>query len=272
MERGSQGAGRGAGPAHQRPVGAGVPGPKGGPKGGPVGGSANGPGARRRVLVVEDDATLRESLVLLLGGVDFDVEALPDSRDFDATVARFQPDLAVLDVDLGAGRPSGLTLARRLQELGDTPFIFLTAADGLDERLSGFEVGADDYVTKPFSTSELHARIRAVLRRSESARTGEVQRSIITYADVELDEDARTVERAGMPIGLTRREFDLLVTFLESPERVLSRTQLLSMVWGFEVYDANVVEVYVSTLRRKLEDHGPRLIQTVRGVGYVLRA
>lgn len=229
-------------------------------------------GERRRVLVVEDDATLRESLVLLLGGVDFDVEALPDGREFDAAVARFRPDLAVFDVDLGPGRPSGLTLARRLQELGDTPFIFLTAADGLDERLSGFEIGADDYVTKPFSTSELHARIRAVLRRSDTARTGQTQRSILAYADVELDEDARSVARAGQPIDLTRREFDLLLAFLESAERVLSRTQLLSMVWGFEDYDANVVEVYVSTLRRKLEEHGHRLIQTVRGVGYVLRA
>ena len=227
---------------------------------------------RHRVLIVEDDQTLRESLELLLGGVDFDVRALPDGRDFDAAVESFRPDLAVLDVDLGAGRPSGLTLARRLQELGDVPFIFLTAADGLDERLSGFEMGADDYVTKPFSTSELHARIRAVLRRTESARTGVSQRSVLTYADVRLDEDSRTVERGGEPIELTRREFDLLLTFLESPERVLSRTQLLSMVWGFEDYDANVVEVYVSTLRRKLEDHGPRLIQTVRGVGYVLRA
>jgi len=233
--------------------------------------SGAGGGRRRRVLVVEDDATLRESLVLLLDGVDFDVEALADGRGFDAAVATFRPDLAVLDVDLGAGRPSGLTLARRLRELGDTPFIFLTAADGLDERLSGFELGADDYVTKPFSTSELHARIRAVLRRSDTARTGEVQRSLLTYGDLELDEDARTVERAGASIELTRREFDLLVTLLESPERVLSRTQLLSMVWGFEDYDANVVEVYVSTLRRKLEEHGPRLIQTVRGVGYVLR-
>jgi two-component system OmpR family response regulator len=260
MQRGPVRAVPGAGPPQSRAAGVGVP------------VSTEGSGTRRRVLVVEDDATLRESLVLLLGGVDFDVEALPDGRDFDATVARFRPDLAVLDVDLGAGRPSGLTLARRLQELGDTPFIFLTAADGLDERLSGFEVGADDYVTKPFSTSELHARIRAVLRRSEAARTGEVQRSILTYDDLELDEDARTVERAGVPIELTRREFDLLLTFLESPERVLSRTQLLSMVWGFEDYDANVVEVYVSTLRRKLEEHGPRLIQTVRGVGYVLRA
>ena len=237
-------------------------------------GSVSGPAGasrRRRVLVVEDDATLRDSLVILLGGAEFDVCALPDGHELEATVDRFRPDLAVLDVDLGAGSPNGFTLARRLQELGAIPVIFLTAADGLDQRLSGFEVGADDYVTKPFSTSELQARIRAVLRRTEAARTGIIERSILAYHDLELDEDARTVVRAGTPIELTRREFDLLLALLESQERVLSRSQLLTMVWGFEDYDANVVEVYVSSLRRKLEEHGPRLIQTVRGVGYVLR-
>ena len=230
-----------------------------------------GPGAAGRVLVVEDDATLRDSLELLLGGVGFEVVALPDGRDFDATVDRFAPHLAVLDVDLGVGRPSGLVLAQRLRERTSTPFIFLTAADGLDERLSGFEIGADDYVTKPFSVSELLARVRVVLRRADANSVVSDARSTLRYADVVLDEDARTVERSGAQVQLTRREFDLLVAFLESPERVLSRTQLLSMVWGFEDYDENVVEVYVSSLRRKLEEHGPRLIQTVRGVGYAVR-
>ncbi len=225
-----------------------------------------------RVLVVEDDPTLRESLELVLGGAGFDVVALPDGRDFDATVDRHAPDLAILDVDLGAGRPGGLVLAQRLRERTGAPFVFLTAADGLDERLSGFELGADDYITKPFSVSELLARVRVVLRRAEAAGGGTAVRSILTFADISLDEDARTVERGGATVQLTRREFDLLLAFIESPERVLSRTQLLSMVWGFEDYDENVVEVYVSSLRRKLEEHGPRLIQTVRGVGYAARA
>jgi two-component system, OmpR family, response regulator len=222
------------------------------------------------VLVVEDDDTLRESLVVLLGGADFEVQALSGGLDFDAVVACFRPDLALLDVDLGAGRPSGLALARRLQ-VTSTPFIFLTAADGLDDRLSGFELGADDYIIKPFATSELQARIRAVLRRSHAAATGEFERTVLAYDDVELDEGARLVTRSGTAIELTRREFDLLLAFLEHPERVLSRSQLLSSVWGFEDYDENVVEVYVSSLRRKLELLGPRLIQTVRGVGYVMR-
>lgn len=240
--------------------------------GGRVAAAAASDGRLRRLLVVEDDPTLRESLEMFLGGAAFDVRALPDGSTLADTLRDFAPDLAILDVDLGAGLPNGFALARQLRDLGATPIIFLTAADGLDQRLSGFEVGADDYITKPFSTSELQARIRAVLRRSERANDVDAPRQLVTFADIELDEDARTVVRAGAPIELTRREFDLLLALLENPERVLSRTQLLSMVWGFEDYDANVVEVYVSTVRRKLEQHGSRVIQTVRGVGYVMRA
>jgi len=228
---------------------------------------------RPRILVVEDDDTLRESLGMFLGGAGYDVRVLEDASGFAEALEDFRPDLALLDVELGEGRPNGFMLARRIRERGATPVIFLTAADGLDDRLSGFEVGADDYVTKPFSTSELHARIRAILRRAEPEPGGrstyEDQR--LMFADVRLDEAARVATRAGVELELTRREFDLLATFLTNPDRVLSRTRLLSMVWGFEEYDPNVVEVYVSTLRRKLEEHGPRLIQTVRGVGYVLR-
>jgi DNA-binding response OmpR family regulator len=230
-------------------------------------------GARSRILVVEDDATLRESLGMFLGGAGYDVRSLEDARGFIEALQDFRPDLAVLDVDLGAGRPNGFALARRIQEHGAVPVIFLTAADGLDDRLSGFEVGADDYITKPFSTSELHARIRAVLRRAQpEGFDPAASDEILTHADMRLDEAARVASRAGFELELTRREFDLLAAFLANPDRVLSRTRLLSMVWGFDEYDPNVVEVYVSTLRRKLEDHGPRVIQTVRGVGYVLRA
>jgi len=232
--------------------------------------AADGP---RRILVVEDDATLRESLAMFLGGAGYDVRSLEDAQGFDAALDEFRPDLAVLDVQLGDGRPNGFVLARRIRERGPIPVVFLTAADGLDDRLSGFEVGADDYITKPFSTSELHARIRAVLRRSRQGDSeddsDEDERR--TFADVKLDEAARVATRAGVELELTRREFDLLAVLLANPDRVLSRTRLLSMVWGFDEYDPNVVEVYVSTLRRKLEEHGPRIIQTVRGIGYVLR-
>lgn len=230
---------------------------------------------QRRILVVEDDSTLRESLEMFFGGAGYDVRILPDAQDFDATVDAFDPELVVLDVNLGAGRPSGFALARRLREHGETPIIFLTALDSLDDRLSGFEVGGDDYVTKPFSVSELHARVRAVLRRADEANSNngdeDVRREVLTFGDIILDEDARVAKRADNEIVLTQREFDLLAAFMENPQRVLSRDRLLAMVWGFEEYDPNVVEVFISTLRRKLETYGPRVVQTVRGVGYVLR-
>ncbi|MEX2533349.1 MAG: response regulator transcription factor [Nitriliruptoraceae bacterium] len=227
---------------------------------------------QRRILVVEDDSTLRESLEMFFGGAGYDVRILPDAQQFDETMTEFDPELVLLDVNLGEGRPNGFALARRLREHGSTPIIFLTAQDSLDDRLSGFEVGGDDYVTKPFSISELHARVRAVLRRAdEQNNTTEERRQILSFGDIVLDEDARTVRRAEHAIELTQREFDLLAAFMENPQRVLSRDRLLTMVWGFEEYDANVVEVFVSTLRRKLEIFGPRVLQTVRGIGYVLR-
>lgn len=227
---------------------------------------------QRRILVVEDDATLRESLEMFFGGASYAVRALPDAQHFDETVTDFDPELVVLDVNLGEGRPSGFALARRLRERGSTPIIFLTALDSLDDRLSGFEVGGDDYVTKPFSISELHARVRAVLRRADAkSDTTEVRSQTLQFDDIVLDEDARIVTRAEHVIELTQREFDLLAAFMENPQRVLSRDRLLTMVWGFEEYDPNVVEVFVSTLRRKLESYGPRVLQTVRGIGYVLR-
>jgi two-component system OmpR family response regulator len=237
--------------------------------------STGAPAERPRILVVEDDPTLRDSLGIFLGGAGYDVRSLEDALGFTETLKEFRPDLAVLDVQLGDGRPNGFALARQIREHSAIPVIFLTAADGLDDRLSGFEVGADDYITKPFSTSELHARIRAVLRRARPDGTGtDTDTDLderLAHGDVSLDEAARVASRAGVELELTRREFDLLAAFLANPDRVLSRTRLLSMVWGFDEYDPNVVEVYVSTLRRKLEEHGPRLIQTVRGVGYVLR-
>lgn len=229
---------------------------------------------QRRILVVEDDPTLRESLEMFFGGSGYDVRVLPDAQDFDATIETFDPEILVLDVNLGAGRPSGFSLSRRVRDTRATPIIFLTALDSLDDRLSGFEVGGDDYVTKPFSISELHARVRAVLRRADESshnRDGQRDEAVLQFADITLDGSARVVRRADNEIELTQREFDLLATFMENPQRVLSRDRLLAMVWGFEEYDPNVVEVFVSTLRRKLEAHGPRVLQTIRGVGYVLR-
>jgi len=181
-------------------------------------------------------------------------------------VREFDPDIALLDVHLGSG-PSGLAVARRLRAVGDIPIVFLTAADALDDRLAGFDAGAEDYVTKPFAMAELLARVRALLRR-----TGAASNDVWRVGDLVVDEAAHQVRRGDSELVLTKVEFDLLVALGRNAGRVLSKGQLLADVWGFADYDPNVVEVAMSGLRRKLESHGPRLVQTVRGVGYVIRA
>ena len=144
--------------------------------------------------------------------------------------------------------------------------LFLTAADAVEDRLRGFEVGGDDYLVKPFAMAELLARIRALLRRTgrETSATRQVR-------DLMIDEASRTVHRAGVQVDLTGTEFDLLWALARNPGATLSKVQLLSQVWGFDLYEPNLVEVHVSALRRKLEAHGPRVIHTERGRGYVLR-
>ena len=218
-----------------------------------------------RVLVVEDDQSVREAVVLALQDDGYETHALPHGLAVEAVTRSFQPDLAVLDVRLPEG-PGGLGMARLIRSISDIPVIFLTAADSVEDRLAGFKAGGDDYLVKPFSMAELLARVQALLRRSGRIRSG-----TRTVADVRIDEEGRTVHRGGTELELTRTEFDLLLALAKSPGRVLSKTQLLTDVWGFDEYDPNVVEVHMSSLRRKLESHGERLIHTMRGVGYVLR-
>jgi two-component system, OmpR family, response regulator len=219
-----------------------------------------------RILLVEDDQSLRASVAASLRAEGYQVHELGDGTTAVGALSSFHPDLAVLDVRLPVG-PSGLSLARVLRQDTDLPVLLLTAADGVDDRLAGFDAGADDYVVKPFSMSELLARVRALLRRS-----GRLTSEIWQVGDLVVDESGRTAHRNGAALDLTRLEFDLLTTLGRNPERVVSKTQLLVAVWGFDAYDPNLVEVHVSALRRKLEAHGPRLIQTVRGVGYRLQA
>jgi DNA-binding response OmpR family regulator len=220
---------------------------------------------RLRVLLVEDDPLVREVLASALTGAGYDVRAEADGNGVERAVANFLPDIALLDLHLGDG-VNGITVARRIRATRELPFLFITGATTMEDVLSGFEVGGDDYVIKPFAMAELLVRMKAVLRR-----WGRVGRSVLTVGDLAVDLEAHRAVRNGEVVELTHREFSLLATLARHPGVVLSKVQLLTQVWGFEHYDLNLVEVHISALRRKLEEQGPRLIHTVRGVGYVLR-
>lgn len=226
--------------------------------------------SKPRVLMVEDDEAVRDAVAAALRGAGYHVRDEADGRELDKVLESFRPDLAILDVRLPVG-PTGLAMARRLRrsrDIPDIPIVFLTAAGSVEDRLEGFDAGADDYLPKPFSVAELLARVRALLRRS-----GALTSAVWQVGDLVVDEESRTAVRDGRRIELTRTEFDLLVALGAKPGRVLSKIQLLSKVWGFEAYDPNLVEVHISSLRRKLEEPDrPRLLHTVRGAGYVLRA
>jgi two-component system OmpR family response regulator len=223
-------------------------------------------GRAPRVLVVEDDAGVRGLIEVTLEDAGLQVRSESDGSRLDEAVDQFRPDIAVLDVWLPNG-PDGFALARRLRQSTDVPILFVTGADALEHRLAGFEAGASDYLAKPFHPEELVARVRALLTLSGRSVSRAWQ-----VGGVVIDEASRTVVAAGPPLQLTRTEFDLFVALARRPGRVISKTELLRTVWGYDAYDAHLVEVHVSSLRRKLEDHGCRLIQTVRGVGYVVRA
>jgi DNA-binding response OmpR family regulator len=218
------------------------------------------------VLLVEDDSAVRDAVEIAFRGEGFDVRAEADGSGIELILESFQPDVAILDVRLPSG-PDGYTMVRQLRKLDDLPVVLLTSADSLDDRLTGFRAGADDYLSKPFSMAELLARVQALLRRS--GRSSDATHRI---GDVVVDDGTRKVTRSGVEIELTRTEYDLLSVLCRYSGQVLSKQQLLKQVWGgFDSYGDNVVEVHLSALRRKLEAHGPRLIHTVRSVGYVLR-
>lgn len=214
--------------------------------------------------MVEDEDAIRDPLAAALRAAGHEVRDCADGVGFEDVVDTFRPDLVLLDVHLPGGR-DGFALARALRGRTDCAVLMVTARDAVADRIVGFSAGADDYVVKPFAMVEVLARVTAILRR-----LGRVP-STVQIADLVVDEGARVAVRAGATLDLTGTEFRLLVYLAGHRGRILSKTQLLTQVWGYDEYDPNLVEVHVSALRRKLEQHGTRLIHTARGLGYVLR-
>ena len=221
-----------------------------------------------RVLVVDDEPAIADLVGTALRYEGFDVATAGSGRDVLTLVESFRPDLIVLDIMLPD--LDGFEVQRRLSDRGRRiPVLFLTARDATEDKVRGLTIGGDDYVTKPFSLEELIARIRAVLRR---AGHGEDAAGRLRFEDLEMDEDTHEVWRGGQPIDLTATEFNLLRFLLSNPRRVLSKAQILDHVWNYDFGgDSSIVETYISYLRKKVDIQDPRLIHTVRGVGYVLR-
>ena len=220
-------------------------------------------------MVVDDEPAMREALELALRLDGFDVELAGDGREAIRRLPVVRPDVVLLDV-LMPGL-DGIEVCRRMRDTGDrTPVLMLTARDEVGDRVAGLEAGADDYLAKPFALPELLARVRALLRRSGWG--GEA--GLLRFDDLELDAAAHEARRGGRLLELTRTEFLLLELFLRNPRQVLTRAVIVERVWGYDFGPtSNAIEVYVGYLRRKTEAGGaPRLLHTVRGVGYVLRA
>jgi two-component system OmpR family response regulator len=221
-----------------------------------------------RILVVDDELNLTELISLALRYEQFEVAAAHTGREALDGMRSFRPDLVVLDVMLPD--IDGFEVARRMAaEWPAVPVLFLTARDTTDDKIRGLTIGGDDYMTKPFSLEELIARVRTVLRRT---RRSAAESQHLVFADLEMDEDTYEVRRAGVPVELTATEYKLLRYLMLNPRRVLSKSQILDRVWNYDFGgDANVVEIYISYLRKKLDPLGPSLIHTVRGFGYCLR-
>jgi two-component system OmpR family response regulator len=234
-----------------------------------TGPGAAAPGPALRVLVVDDEQAIAELVATALRYEGFEPLTAANGRAALDAVESFRPDLIVLDVMLPD--LDGFEVQRRLVDRGQrVPVLFLTARDATEDKVRGLSVGGDDYVTKPFSLEEVVARIRAILRRAGGAPQEPGER--LVFEDLEMDDAAHEVTRGGTQIDLTPTEYALLRYFLLNPRRVLSKEQILDHVWHYDFGgDASIVETYVSYVRRKIEVGRPRLLHTVRGVGYVLR-
>jgi two-component system, OmpR family, response regulator len=224
--------------------------------------------AAQRILVVDDEASIVDAVATALRYEGFEVQEAEGGREALRAAESFRPDLIVLDVMLPD--VDGLEVTRRLRRDGmRIPVLFLTARDSTEDKIAGLTVGGDDYVAKPFSLAEVVARVRAILRRAGPGPDGG---SVLRFADLVLDEESHEVWRGGVPVHLTATEFNLLRYFMLNPRRVLSKAQILDHVWHYDFGgDDNVVETFVSYLRKKLDRLGPPLIHTIRLVGYSLR-
>jgi two-component system response regulator MprA len=220
-----------------------------------------------RILVVDDEPAVRDALERALRLDGYDVDLAEDGAEGLAKFGRLAPDAIVLDLLMPS--MGGIQMCRELREAGDrTPILILTARDAVSDRVAGLDAGADDYLVKPFALEELQARLRALLRRSAGNEDG-----VLAHGDLVMDISMYEVRRGTRRVELTRTEFELLRLFLEHSRQVLTRSMILERVWGYDFgRSSNSLEVYVGYLRRKLEAGGePRIIQTVRGVGYALR-
>ena len=227
-----------------------------------------------KILVVDDEQAVRESLRRSLRFNGYDVLTANDGLEAVKTVRSENPELLILDVMMP--NMDGLEVCRTLRSEGwDRPILVLTARDGVSDRVAGLDAGADDYLPKPFALEELLARVRSLVRRAsaESIAAEDPVESKLSFEDLELDADTREVSRGGRAISLTRTEFALLQLLMKNPRKVLSRSKILEEVWGYDFpTSGNALEVYIGYLRKKTEgESDSRLIHTVRGVGYVLR-
>ncbi|HEY4006581.1 MAG TPA: response regulator transcription factor [Pseudonocardia sp.] len=226
-------------------------------------------GSPVRVLVVDDEATLTELLSMALRYEGWEVRGAGDGLTAVKVAREFRPDAVVLDIMLPD--IDGLEVLRRIHgEAPDVPVLFLTAKDAVEDRIAGLTAGGDDYVSKPFSLEEVVARLRALMRRS--GRSSVRSDALLVVGDLTLDEDSREVHRAGEAITLTATEFELLRYMMRNPRRVLSKAQILDRVWNYDFGgQSNVVELYISYLRKKIDAGHPPMIHTLRGAGYALR-
>ena len=226
-------------------------------------------GSPVRVLVVDDEANLTGLLGMALRYEGWEVRSAGTGMDAVRVAREFDPDAVVLDMMLPDF--DGLEVLRRMRATSpDVPVLFLTALDSVEDRVAGLTAGGDDYVTKPFSLEEVVARLRALMRRAGAQQVAE--RSVLTVGDLTMDEDSREVFRDGDEIALTATEFELLRFLMRNPRRVLSKAQILDRVWNYDFGgQANVVELYISYLRKKIDAGREPMIHTMRGAGYVLK-